>query len=229
MMVALMLGLLLSGVVWSMYVMSGKQYQLLQSISNYEHQFTSISSMLRRDIAQAGYIGCAKLANDFSVISHTNYTLTHANKVELTDIGMTVRHASFPAATILAPTAGKIELETDLGQRFKSGQILIVSDCRHAEMIKVEKAMKEGSYQLVYMNEPLQYPYTAGAEVSRFETNLYYLAGNMLKLKTIDGMAVNLAEGLERATFNMDKAGVNIDLEIKIRGKTRPWFVYVPT
>lgn len=229
MMIAVMLSFIVSSIAWAIYFSTVKAYRFQQSLSAIEQQATTAASLLHYDIGLAGYIGCARLTSDFPIITHTNESITNDNKLMVTESSVTVRHAAFPAATLSESNADKVSFQADLGQRFKEGQILVISDCQHAEIVKAVSISRHDPYQTIEIETPLRYSYKSGAEISRLEINRYYFIDDKLMLQTMDGRDLQMVEGIkEMKVTRNDRKGVNIELIVSAHSIEKPWSIYAP-
>lgn len=136
---------------------------------------TEAINLLKTDVSRAGYIGCAKLTSEFRVIPYRQYNMTNENALITTSNKMTVRYQEFPSAMVTADMDDHYRILTNHDNDFKSGDILMISDCLHAEIFRASFVDHLSNGRLITSNEPLKYKYHKHAEVGRFVISSFYL------------------------------------------------------
>ena len=182
-----MLALLLSSSVlfgsMMIYLTMQKNYSLQAALMTIQENTQVIFSILSASIRTAGYLGCAKLTNDFPFMSYPPFTFTPKNKIstfksneikEKTD-GITIRQAALLNATLVRTMFDYHTLYVSLKPEFKQSDILIVSDCKTAEMIVADKVFQTKHYQMITTKRPLTKLYETLTEISQFEMTSYFI------------------------------------------------------
>lgn len=177
--IAMTLGLLLLSIMLGIYLAMQKSHHLQTAINNIQDNARVAISLLSADIRKAGNIGCAKLTKDFLLTSHTPYTLSTQNKLTGAHTGnsasITIRHASFPSAALVEPMQDDSILYVTRIPKFKVGDILLIADCKQAEIFKVEYVAFMHGLQKIIPQTALHQHYEAHAEVSQLEINHYFV------------------------------------------------------
>jgi hypothetical protein len=88
---------------------------------------------------------------------------------------MTVRFASFPAATLTDYTQDKFTLLVTTNVPLATGDILLISDCKHAELLQAKSVSMMKNEQKIITTTALHYQYDKFSEVSKLEVNRYFI------------------------------------------------------
>jgi hypothetical protein len=178
--IALTISAVLVNMVWVFYGFYRKkirwQYHTIQNLS----QLSVLAGRLRDDIHMAGLVGCTYLTRNFPIYNSSNELFTIENKIIGQDLNqLTVRHASASHVPLLQP-AEKASRSLWLGDQFsiKQGDLLIISNCLTADMVKVLSVNYYHDMQKIILEQPLLNTYNIPAEVARFEIHHYYLKQN---------------------------------------------------
>jgi hypothetical protein len=175
--IAMSIGILLMTLLMEMYLASHESSTLETALSTIQQNARSFTAILTREIHAAGNIGCARLTQDFPIISLPNYPYTAANKITSTASNqITIRHADYPAATLAEEMKDHVRIYLSNNIAFKPGDILLISNCERAEMFKVQTVRKINGLLEITSTAALHDRYEKYAEVSRFSINQFYLA-----------------------------------------------------
>lgn len=173
---AMSLGFLLFGFSLQLYLGVSRFYQLHTALIHIQNSGMFASDILYQAIKKAGYIGCLQLTENYPSLSYSSYSLTAKNK--LIGIGksdMIVRYAMLPAATLAKSMHNQSMIQTHFNVRFNPGDILIISDCKHAELWEAEKISTHEGQQKITSTQPLRFHYDEGAEVSRLMIEHFFV------------------------------------------------------
>ncbi|TAK78792.1 MAG: hypothetical protein EPO11_00915 [Gammaproteobacteria bacterium] len=175
-MVAVVIGLLLISSLVEIYLSSQRGYRLQDALNHLQDNAKLATNFLKSDIQQAGYIGCARLTNDFPIASYSSsYAITPQNKLTGSDTQFTVRHLVFPNVILKTmQDASTIEVSKEIN--IHAGDVLIIADCNKAEIFQAESVSSSQQSQKIITTSPLQNKYEAYAEIGPFEINTYYIA-----------------------------------------------------
>jgi len=180
---SLSLSLILIAIVFDIYLASQKSLNTQSVLNALQDNATQAISILKSELHQAGYIGCAKLTVDFPLVSHSAVTLTPENKMMGSSNKITIKYASFPTNTLLTNMQNETVMILDEMNKVMVGNILLISDCQHAEIFKVQQVKHKRYQQTVMADTPLNYRYAANAEVSQLKVNHYFIAKTKRKDK----------------------------------------------
>jgi hypothetical protein len=159
----------------TIYLTCERSYRLQGSLNHIKENAGLVAFILKTEIKKSGHIGCSRLTDDFSLINFPPYTITTQNKLMGTGQELTVRYADFPNASLVKTSQIKDVIYTTNNLTFKPGNILIISDCHHAEIVKVKKANHFQDRQQIMITSPLHTIFSQGAEVSRLVINRYFI------------------------------------------------------
>lgn len=227
--IELMLALTISMAVISMistiYLAAQKNFSLQSELSDiHENAYIAIE-LLNSDIRKAGYIGCAKLTEDFPLKNFFQYGMNLKNKISSTQNEISVRHAGRHHANLIEPMQDYSKLSVTAQPRFSEGDILIISDCTAAEIFKVGHVFNTKEIQQITPSEPLSNLYDKNAEVSQFEVNTYFIGETdrqrrsgepifALFKKDIHDQKSELVEGVNAMNIKLVENGVSMMLTI---------------
>lgn len=175
-MMATGLSLLLLSFLLGIYLTSQHSYRLQAALNHIQDNAKTAIDILNSDIKKSGYIGCARLTVDFPMVSSVDYSLTPQNKLVGTHSEIIVRHAAFPSAELQETMHDAQTLDVSKETRFSAGDILLVSDCAHAEIFQAEAVSSSRASQKIIASHPLHHQFNQYAEVSCVEINKYFIA-----------------------------------------------------
>ncbi|HLB42191.1 MAG TPA: prepilin-type N-terminal cleavage/methylation domain-containing protein [Gammaproteobacteria bacterium] len=174
--ITMSLGLLLTGLFFTTYIANQKSDQLQTTINQIQNNANNAINLLNTEIHRTGYIGCANLTNDFPIISYQDYSIKPSNKLIGNKNELTIRHMD-DSNTILQNTQkNKSVLYTSKEIEFAVNDILIISNCKKAEIFQVASVFITKDYQKITSTHPLQEEYQSYAEIGRLVINRYFIA-----------------------------------------------------
>jgi type IV pilus assembly protein PilW len=239
-MVAITLGLLLTAAVIQVFVSSRGVFRMQDSMSRLQENGRFAIDFLAQDIRMAGFIGCPSIDRiggtgsfshntlitsftaDTVIASVSNATVIGGIDVAPDTDTLTIRKASANSVRLADATSGNtvqllgessaIDIATD--------EILLVSDCLTADVIKVS-AITSGTNPTITAHASLAKSYGTDAEVLRYQPVAYFVgdtsretaAGEPIYALYVDRGAgpVELVEGVEsmRIELGEDTAGAD--------------------
>jgi hypothetical protein len=131
--------------------------------------------------------------------------------------------------------SGKNIMLTDHLVRITPGDLLLISDCRHAEIFRASAVKVTLEGQKITTEQPLKQTFQRYAEVSPLRIHKYYLAQSRyqgervtyaLMRDTAQGRSAELVSGIEHLKFRADSAGIFIEFESVDHTQRLPWQVY---
>lgn len=183
------LSLLLLSFLMGIYLATQKSYRLQEDLNAVQENARTAIEILDTDIKQAGYLGCPRLAPDFPIISNLPFTLSTQNKLSGKKLDLiTTRHAGLEHATLIESMQDDLIFFTTNKPRYSPGDILIISDCKSAEIFQAENIFMKKGIQEIISTQPLHKQYEKNSEVSRFEMNSYYVGKT--NRRRVDGIAI---------------------------------------
>ena len=256
-MITVAISLLIISSLVEIYLASQRGYHVQDALNHLQDNAKTASDFLKADIQHAGYIGCPLLTNDFPIATYSNeYSITPQNKLIGTDTQLTVRRLTFPNV-VLKNMQDASTLYVSKEVTLHAGDILMISDCYHAEIFQAQTVSSSQSSQKIITTTPLQNKYELYAEVGEFTINTYYIDKSdhhekdgspiySLFVKTIDGKTelvagihhMQLAYSLyqegklidvpaNKVTDWSSIVGVAIDLDLHSSQINKTWHVYV--
>lgn len=205
-MVALVLGLIISGAVMQVFITSKNVYRMQESMARIQENGRFASEFLARDLRMAGYMGCGNLdrvavnviaepPSDFMNFDSSTFLLGVNNAAAGNPVGakpgtdyVEVRRASGDSVRLtgnLSPSNANIQiLENKHG--FKPNDTLIISDCVHADVFNAVSVSGSNNHNdkkatIAHSsggntNNKLSKLYGSDAEVMAYESITYYVA-----------------------------------------------------
>lgn len=176
MMVALLLSLLSLSALLEMYATSQRNLLLQSQMQAVSENAQAASYLIMTEIHRAGYIGCARLTPDFPMHGVGPFNLTPTNKLIAESNRFTVKYAATPEAELVRPMSDDLNLTVNETVRFTAGDWVVISDCQHAEIFRVQQAASNHHQQYLVASAPLQNQYDQHARISHFVSQTYYIA-----------------------------------------------------
>lgn len=170
------LSLLLISFLFEMYTASQRGYQLQIALNHLQDNAKTAIDMLNSDIRKAGYIGCSRLTNNFPVISYSPYLLTSQTKLMGKDEEISIQHMEFPGLVLKELLQDNSTLYVSNEINVHKKDILVISDCQHAELFQVENVYSTSEYQKITTFFPLHNQYKENAEIGHLIKNRYFVA-----------------------------------------------------
>jgi type IV pilus assembly protein PilW len=247
-MLAITISMLILSMLTTIYLVTKKNDSAQIAVSNIQENARIAMHWLHGNIRTAGYLGCAKLTDDFPIINYPPYELTRENKISSSGSDtITIRGASISSATLVTSMRGYATLYVSGKPHFSEGDVLLISDCRSAEIFLVKKAavISQG-IQKITTKEPLHTQYQQYAEVSQFESNTYFVGKTnrqsadgspiyALYIEDIYQQKTELVEGVEDMKIHYDIndngiVGISIALTLSSLSNfslQKKWYTYV--
>jgi type IV pilus assembly protein PilW len=177
MIIVVAIGLLLVSVLTEMYLVNQKSLRLQTALYDSQDNAKTAISILSAEIHQAGRIGCARLTSEFPMTSIHEYRLTPENKMTGNSFNeITVRYAAYPNAFLKLSMQDEKTIHASSDIHFASGDILLISNCKRAEIFAVEEVKIKNGVQKIIPAFSLHNLYEKNSEVSRLIINKYYIA-----------------------------------------------------
>lgn len=200
-MIAIVLGLLLTAVVAEVYINSKKTYRISDNLSRVQENGRYILEELGRDIRMAGFVGCAKFApitNNAIPAANSWLAFNQAvNGYELPSVpgGLTVAEVA-PGTDVIqlqraigsdvrltgnfAPNNANVQIDSNL-YNYVADDILMVADCTAADIFRATTVSSGGGVVTIphsastNTSPNLSKLYNKDAELMKLSTNIYYI------------------------------------------------------
>lgn len=238
-MVALTVSSFLLVIMTAVFLGAEHVFKIQEELSNLQENKRIAVKLLTSDLRLAGYIGCAKLTADFPLKKFQSYDLKPQNKIAITANTVEVQHVSISHANLLESTQGSTEIILTNDSRFSAGDILLISDCKTAEIFQIKSVIKKSHYQIIIPTVELTNIYDKQAEVAHLEKNYYFVAKTNRKssqgkpiyafyYRDINNRKTELIENINRMNVHLDnKKGIEIMLSFENDKKGRMEYIYV--
>ena len=220
-MIAISLGLLLFGILMEMFITNQNGLKIQTALYGMQDSAKTAISILTSEMHRAGAIGCARLSADFPVTSFHEYEINRANRIRVTPANeIIVRYASYPNAFVYESMQNNKTVYTDNADHFAAGDILLISNCKQAEIFQAASVRNKNGLQELVTSAPLHNQYEKYSEVSRLVINKLFI--NKTGRKNSDGSDIyslfvedihrnktELVSGINqmRMTFTLDMGG----------------------
>jgi len=216
-----------------MYMTTLQSLKLETALNTIQNNAKMIHSIFQTEIKQAGNIGCAKLTRDFPIISYGEYQLNSNNKIISPEENqITIRYAEYPNNTLIESMISVNRIDINNTVSFHAGDILLISDCKKAEILIADVIKKNHGNQIIVPHSPLHNRYEKFAEVSRLIINTFYVAETApgkqsLFMENIHHKKSELVSGVNHMQIQWENmAGIAIDYELTAATLTKNWHFY---
>lgn len=222
---AMMLSAAILIILFEVYLTTVKSYDLLNSLQNIKNNAQHALQILTTEASLAGYIGCAKLTDDFPIHSYQHHSITPTNQIKFDDVSMAVRHASVENVILLENMDTYDRLKVAANILFKVGDFLLISDCRQAEIFKIKKVGEWQGLQVLTTEQPLHHLYQEKAEVSFYENNRFFVEKGFLIMEDAVRNKFKLVSGMVGMQILGESQTIRLTFQDKKIIKT--WFAHV--
>ncbi|OGT37499.1 MAG: hypothetical protein A3F11_02460 [Gammaproteobacteria bacterium RIFCSPHIGHO2_12_FULL_37_14] len=173
--IAMILGLLLTELIFSIYITNQKNDLLQQALNDIQDNANNSISQLNSALHHAGNIGCGHLSENFPIVSYRDYSVSMSNKITGNDNALTIRFMDYSTVLLKSPMQDHSTLYTSNETPFTPGDILIISNCNQAEIFQLASISSSATQQKLISQQPLHYLYQPYAEIGRLIINKYYI------------------------------------------------------
>jgi type II secretory pathway pseudopilin PulG len=176
-MLVLTMGLLILSAVSVIYLAAQKNQTLQAALNTLQENGRAVSHFVSADIHLAGYIGCARLTNDFPLYNHTNYLLTAQNKIMGDQTKLTMWYAAPENVSLVEPMQDVSTLYVETGEIFHKGDWVMVSDCRTADIFIIDEVETiNHTMQKITSTESLLKQYGQDATLHHIKIKTYFIS-----------------------------------------------------
>lgn len=222
---ALTLSLLILSIVSVIYLSAEKSFQMQISLSAIQENMRTAFMLLKNEIQMAGYIGCAKLTDEFPIRNLGQYSITNQNKISIEKNSITIRHASIDHANLIKNMQGNSTLYVTAKPRFEESEILLISDCQSAEIFQVKTVSHILGGQKMTSSRALLRKYEKNAEISKLDINRYFISDTYrqqkkplyaLFLHDINGRAFEIIESVDTLNVKVNQNIIEMDAQFSV-------------
>ena len=231
-MLSISISLIVLQVLLDVYLSSLNIIREIKSMQQIRYQAALATNVLASDIKKSGYIGCQMRLNSISGSSSR----------------ISLNHMTYPSEKLLEPMRVTTEMIIGKHITLHTGDLLMVSDCEHAETFTAKKVWFRKKGQVIEAMTPLKYHYNGNADIGRYEKRSYFINHDRLTLSMLEnnknedmvtgvaGMNVHYyvshpAPMMEitpaQVTDKVRLSGIGIDLELVDGNRVQPWHIYI--
>jgi hypothetical protein len=235
----LMFSLLLLGLLLDIYLGTERQNELRSTLLSLQDNANFALQSLSAELQETGFWGCPRLSAEFSL--RNTGALNPIKNLELQqDASITIRHRSAVVLSVREIEKTFLVLSSEF--RCEPGDILVISDCKHAEWFEVAEVSFHGAEQKLIPVLPLQASYSEQAEIGYLESNTYFVGKTARKdelghwifalyKRDLKGRRKELVEGIEKMKLRFfqleSKASIQgVSIELALRQKNLRKTVY---
>lgn len=200
-MTSLAIGLVLLALMVEIYLDAKGAQQVQVAINDIEFNAKRTITILASEVKRAGHIGCARLTADFPL--NQNNVINVGNIIHGSDKEIQVRYSDLPGAAYKDMNAGTLLVSDDI--QFNDNDVLMIADCKKAEVFHVKSVKTIDHTQYIIPNAPLINAYDDNAEIGKVIINRYFVGhneeGKSLYVEDIDNKKLALVDNVTDLTF----------------------------
>jgi len=224
---AVAIGLLLLSVLMEVYLTCERSFRLQNALHQIQDNAKTATIILKSELFKAGNIGCAKLTYDFPLVPYRSFTLNPRNKLIGNNANeIMVSYAGYPNTVLEESMRNEATLYTNINSRFAPNDILLISDCKQAEIFQVSQVKYSRGLQEIISLYPLHSRYEKYAQIAKFESNKYFIANThrvnrdgtaiyALFMEDINRHKTELVDGIHqmRIMYTINQSGQWVDVQ----------------
>ena len=198
--VASVLGVIILTVIIGYYLSSKRNTLLSDADAALQENARAAVSILEEGIRTAGFMGCAKLNDNFPLHNTTNIKFTADNvmggyhavtggwrPVLPEDLKAKVKPGT--DVLVIQKADQLVDLTEDMidlrhmtaAANLKVGDVVLISDCQQADLLTVAQIRQQGDKQIISSEKSLSHRYSKYATLSPFVSETYYIADSQRK------------------------------------------------
>lgn len=198
-MIAAVIGTLLFTKIFATYFQVHEHLERQQAIVLLNEDARQAAYLLSHSIRDAGFVGCAKLTDDFSYYLHDkNKQLNLANslqgfsadhehsmlsvipetiqrQIKIGSDGVAVRKMHVNRASLVSAVTGSHEIIVSTKPLFEVGDKLLIANCLHGDVFQVAATTHGADYQTLISVTSLRYRYEMPAEIGQIIEEVFYI------------------------------------------------------
>ncbi len=206
------------------YISTKQHYYHLQTSLDEAMALQLASDLLRDSIRQAGFTPCLSI-NQLITLNH----LDGQENVKALDVSIGLRiNRMSPHFNVVLAVSSPTQLLTTRDSPLHTTQLVLVSDCYHAEVLRVRDVHLTSSGQVVTLSHPLAFTYQTSAYIGEWlqerffvrpQGGLFYHRKHTDELTPfVKTMSVTLHHRLASVNLGLD-AGRSLTLDTKVRAQ----------
>lgn len=216
--ITLVSSVLVLGLLISCYLCLTRHLIKQSSLNIIQQNAQSALKLLEREVHLAGFIGCARLADKFPIVTHTKFNLSSNDKLTsylLADgqNGITLKYLEPGYSYLLNNMDNSYEIIIKKHSQLRPKDNLLISNCKRADIIEIDRIIKISPLvQKIITNKSLSYLYEKNSAIGLLQINSYTVENTKRKnrkgksiyalyKKTIKGQQQELIEGVDSLFF----------------------------
>lgn len=158
------------------YMHNQRSYNMLKALNQIQDHATTAIDIFASAIHQAGFIGCAKLTQDFPIYAQLPDLMHAQNKLTGTDKEITVRYLGYPSSTLEVSMQNNSTLYVTNEKHFSRGDTVLISDCQQAEVFVIKEVYLFKNRQKIIAAQSLHKRYGQHADIGPLEVNKFFIS-----------------------------------------------------
>jgi hypothetical protein len=219
---AIMLSLFVCALLFKIIINADSAWRRQQDqVTTIEKALTT-KTILQNAITHAGYLGCQSAYGNVTVVDHLHAYKDVHPWLQVTPDTLDVMYLS-PEATQVLELPGADEVLVGESFSIKAGDVVVISDCRHAEIVKASSVRTANQKTKIVFEQSLSYEYEGFVTIGKLIVNQFYLKntsrrderGNRIKslyVRNTSGRNQETVLGINALSFL--KSNNNIDVNL---------------
>lgn len=197
--------------ITEVYLNASRNFQKQQAVLENEDHLRVAEQFLKSDVSSAGYFGCVSNApfqaiQGFSLDS-PNLPEKLRKKVKAGTDVIEIQKMIPGSAFLLKSVDKASTLLAKPDSHFKVSDRLMISNCHHAEIIKISSIHVNKNQEQLGLMKPLDSSFDVRSKLGVYEDNTYYVSKtdrgiDALYLLNADGERYELVEGIDDLAFH---------------------------
>lgn len=225
-MISIVLALMIVSMVFSIFMAAQKNFSTQHDFIDLLENARIAKSILRENIRQAGFAGCAKVTDEFPLVNHTAFVLDKKNPLRVLNNAFVVWFAGERKAVLSNAMTDLMSMEVE--GHVSANDVLLMTDCKSADVFSVQAIRKINQRDVIMANHKLSKLYGQNAMIYPLEINHVYLSGAKLFMHTIQDVSIDLLDDVSHMTIQQG-SGVSIAVTLfapKNKVVQKKWYLY---
>jgi len=211
-MVALLLSSFLCALLIQQYLISKRHYLDVQKTLSQSSELVWITELLRNSIRHAGFTPCANI-NQLQGVDHRSQSPI-PQAIALDELNITRMSTDF--SPVIRQQFDKVSVTNNT--RFKVGQLVLVSDCFHAEIEHISAISHGGNEAILHLSAPLTFVYQSPIFVGEWLEERFFIRKNTQGEKALyyqQQQSEELSDAIDELTAEDQQGVLLITLRLK--------------
>lgn len=205
MMISITIGIVMISFITQLMVVVRRSADLQTDLFNITEKATNLSSIFKSQLKRAGFIGCARLNADNSLLPAGKYSINIKNRLVGSDHEVTIRYMDYKTEGLIRDVSDRSVLLLAESVNIHPNEVWIISNCQRAEWFEVANISRKHGVLIVNLKQPLSMEYDVTSEVGKLKINRLYSKTinnqTILLLQEINSRSVKLVEKIRDLNF----------------------------